>query len=72
MIGAFSKTFRKPRALNLKYSQKYIANHSGLYSSRTFNNSLIHSPKFFILQDAKRLKTFFVPQEEEMYYLNII
>jgi hypothetical protein len=64
MIAAVSKRLGRQRISDTKM---YIARGIGLQNSKTSNRSLTQTPKFHILQDAKRLKTFFVPQEEEMY-----
>lgn len=67
MIAAISKRLGKPSAsLRISEAKISIASVYGLQNKKNINRSLLQTPKFHILQDAKRLKTFFVPQEEQM------
>lgn len=66
MIAAISKRLGKPSVLRISEAKISIASVYGLQNKKNINRSLLQTPKFHILQDAKRLKTFFVPQEEQM------
>jgi hypothetical protein len=68
MIRALSKKLTSRNALKIRDTNKNIGRGHDL-NSKPFEAALTQVTRFYILQGAKRLQTFSVPQEEEMYPL---
>lgn len=61
MIQALSKKLANRNSLKLRHANKNILKEHDL-TSNLFGVTLIQVPKFYILQGAKRLQTFSIPQ----------